>query len=448
MKKLFSILLCLAIVFSLCSCSLHIGGSTTSVITSGGSGDTESQGGGTASDTSKTQSTGTTSTASGKTSSEFVEVQPTYKLDSLDGSLDNTYYKLTHDKDITVGYVGGSVTVGSGSSGDNWRTLTQKWMKTEFGAKVHELTCMGGGISSVWNCAIYEKEILEKKPDLVFIESSINDYLVGNNSNNGGYPKKDESAIILDTMIRRTWALCPNCDIIFVTVVNKDTLKGGNVNAEGHKATAKLENIMYLDVTDVVWQLVGKEFENWKPYFSDEVHPKQKGYIEYANYINAAVAKKFEDSKKKNITKLTPHKAAAKAYSELVPDRFERIDVADLNESVYKDTKWAFSKTENHVAYGDYMLKATESGAVFTYEFTGATTFGMLGVFQKGANMIVTMDGAQPKNLATSANAGQMFLYKDLDPKKKHTVQIIANGNVVSPSIRCEINCFVLGRKG
>ena len=50
-------------------------------------------------------------------------------------SLQNTYHKLAADKELTIGYIGGSVTAGTGAanaSTDSWRALTTSWFKSQF----------------------------------------------------------------------------------------------------------------------------------------------------------------------------------------------------------------------------------------------------------------------------------------------------------------------------
>ena len=69
--------------------------------------------------------------------------------------LQNVYSKLYNDKSLTIGYLGGSVTVGSGAtvsgakSTTAWRALTTKWFKDNFpNATIKEVYGGIGGTGS------------------------------------------------------------------------------------------------------------------------------------------------------------------------------------------------------------------------------------------------------------------------------------------------------------
>ena len=49
--------------------------------------------------------------------------------------LENTIYKLKHDKKLTIGYFGASLSEGSGASDmskTSWRALTTEWFRREY----------------------------------------------------------------------------------------------------------------------------------------------------------------------------------------------------------------------------------------------------------------------------------------------------------------------------
>ena len=68
--------------------------------------------------------------------------------------LNNTLYKIQKDKALTVGFFGGSVTVGIGASnqeGSSWRALTRDWLKSTFRkATITEVNASVGNAGSVF----------------------------------------------------------------------------------------------------------------------------------------------------------------------------------------------------------------------------------------------------------------------------------------------------------
>lgn len=442
MKKLFALVLAAAMVFALCSCTIHIGGEVTPIEDNSQSQSGTNSKGGTTSE--KTQSDKTSSTASGTTSDKPTSTptssttSETPPVSTDEWNFDNTYYKLTHDKELTIAYIGGSVTVGTGDGNHGWRERMTNWFKKQYPeAKITEVNAAIGGSSSVWSAPRYKTAILDKKPDLVFLELTINDYYAGASAGNGGLPKENESAMYLDYIIRRTQKDLPNCDIVFVSVVDGDTVVNGCVNAKGQKAVCEYEGVPFLDMTEPMFQKIGGAKKTlWSKYYTDSVHPSAEGYDAYAQYIQMFMLEKLKDSKIMAPDSLTPHTVKAKAYTDFVPTDIEIVRAQSLNFG----TGWTKVTTSSAAKFGTDAVKGSQ-GAKFTYEFKG-TSIGMPCNAQNGANITVTIDGANAKKIAANAAAGEVLLYSDLDPTKTHKLEITVGGDKTF-----EIFCFTVGKK-
>jgi lysophospholipase L1-like esterase len=92
----------------------------------------------------------------------------------------NVARKLRVDKKLVIGYIGGSITAGGGISTagtDSWRALTTAWFKKAY--PVVAITEINASISSTgsdlaaFRCT---RDLTSRKPDLVFIEFSVNDW--------------------------------------------------------------------------------------------------------------------------------------------------------------------------------------------------------------------------------------------------------------------------------
>ncbi|MBR5011709.1 MAG: SGNH/GDSL hydrolase family protein, partial [Clostridia bacterium] len=125
------------------------------------------------------------------------------------GALSNTYSKLTKDKKLKVVYFGGSVTAGSGASHGSycWRGLIGEWLKNNF-PEAEITNCNKALGETGTHLGVYrlKKAVSEEKPDLLFIEYSINDY----------YDKAsyERASTQFETIVRQVREQLPECDIV------------------------------------------------------------------------------------------------------------------------------------------------------------------------------------------------------------------------------------------
>lgn len=114
----------------------------------------------------------------------------------------NTHEKLQAGKDVRVAYLGGSITMANG-----WRPKTTKWLQETWPqAKIHEIHAAISGTGSLLGNYRLQRDVLQYKPDLLFVEFAVND---------GGTPfpmiwKQMEG------IVRKTWLDNPKTDIVFV----------------------------------------------------------------------------------------------------------------------------------------------------------------------------------------------------------------------------------------
>ena len=92
--------------------------------------------------------------------------------------LSKVYKKLEEGGDVTVCFLGGSITQGSLSSTPEtcYAYRTYDWIRGRFPkAKVKYVNAGIGGTTSVFGAARAEKDVLSHNPDLVVVEFSVND---------------------------------------------------------------------------------------------------------------------------------------------------------------------------------------------------------------------------------------------------------------------------------
>ena len=90
--------------------------------------------------------------------------------------LANTIYKLRNEKKLTIGYIGGSITLGSGASNEaySWRSKITKWFKESYrDVAITDINAGIGGFGSITNVFRAKNQLLKGNPDLVFVEAAV-----------------------------------------------------------------------------------------------------------------------------------------------------------------------------------------------------------------------------------------------------------------------------------
>ena len=208
--------------------------------------------------------------------------------------LSNTYNKLEKDKKLTVAYFGGSVTVGFSATDrakDSWRALTTSWLAENFpDAEVVEINSAVGASGSHLGTFRVQRDIIAHKPDLLFVEYSINDCYNGET--------EATAAENYESLVRQVRKALPECDIVNVYITDSGRASGGGDFAikSGYERVADAYGIPSLDVGKALItkkSLRGNSSPEWKKYFTDIVHMTDAGFAEYAKVIEEYLAKEL-----------------------------------------------------------------------------------------------------------------------------------------------------------
>lgn len=136
-----------------------------------------------------------------------------FGLDELHvrSGLTNTAAKLAATGEVHIAYLGGSITEAKG-----WRAYTREWLqKQNRKAKLVEIHAAISGSGSEFGACRLQREVLEKKPDLLFVEFAVND---------GGTPP-DRIIRAMEGIVRQTRAACPGAEICFVYTLSEGDAK-------------------------------------------------------------------------------------------------------------------------------------------------------------------------------------------------------------------------------
>ncbi len=116
--------------------------------------------------------------------------------------LPNVLAKLRDGAEVRVAYLGGSIT-----AQDGWRPKTLNWFREKFPkAKVSEINAAIGGTGSDLGVFRLRHDVLQHKPDLLFVEFAVND--------GGAEPHQIHQC--MEGIVRQTWKENPATDICFV----------------------------------------------------------------------------------------------------------------------------------------------------------------------------------------------------------------------------------------
>ncbi len=149
---------------------------------------------------------------------EFPPVRAAVECTPRNG-LPNFLAKAAAGGEIKVAYLGGSITAQPGYRVKTLAHLGSLYSKAQF----REVNAAIGGTGSDLGVFRLEHDVLDAKPDLLFVEFAVND----------GGVQPVEIVKAMEGIVRKTWKAFPNCDICFVyTFTDKmlEELKTGKFN--------------------------------------------------------------------------------------------------------------------------------------------------------------------------------------------------------------------------
>ncbi|MDX6765202.1 MAG: SGNH/GDSL hydrolase family protein [Candidatus Methylacidiphilales bacterium] len=130
------------------------------------------------------------------------------------GGLPRLFAKINRGETVILGYYGGSITAAPG-----WRTMTMDWFSKTFPkAKFELVNASVGGSGSLVGVFRADDDLVAKKPDVVFIEFSLND---GSDVRD----RPEEVTGALEGIIRKLRTANPDVDICFAYTVTAEMLQ-------------------------------------------------------------------------------------------------------------------------------------------------------------------------------------------------------------------------------
>ena len=183
--------------------------------------------------------------------------------------------KLAAGEEVTIGYIGGSITQGS-SAGNSlcYAKLTTDWfMKTYPNAKINYVNAGIGATGSYIGVHRVTSDLLVKNPDLVFVEFSVNDTTENTQRNIESY----------DSLLRTIWGYETNPAIITIATVQEN----GTSFQQYHYDIVKKYDLPMISYGDAILSVIKKGDIAWKEISDDNIHPNVPGHNALSQMLTA-----------------------------------------------------------------------------------------------------------------------------------------------------------------
>ena len=299
-------------------------------------------------------------------------------------TLGRLFAKLKAGDETAVAYFGGSITAAPG-----YRVKTFAWFKETFSAaKLVEVNAAIGGTGSDLGAFRCANDVIAKKPDVVFVEFSLND----------GHPSNEFRKATVEGIVRQLWASPSQPEIVFLYTTSRML----NHPRVSYPAVAKHYGIPEIDLQPAMVdhvsrakfaapteaQRADKKFDWSAPgqwLMGDAVHPNDLGHSIYAETIIAWLKTQIDAAPS----------PAPQLGAPLVSEEFARVAlVAPTKARLTGDweTLAADPRSGKIGRYAEGAINARAAGDALEFEFEGTALGLYLSVQADGGKFEWTID--------------------------------------------------------
>ncbi len=313
--------------------------------------------------------------------------------------LANVFAKLAAGKEVKIAYFGGSIT-----AADGWRVKTLKWFQGKYPkARISEVNAAIGGTGSGLGVFRLDHDVLQFKPDLMFVEFAVND--------GGADPLSIHRS--MEGILRQSWKALPDMDICYVYTLAHDGMLNDLKNGKYPRAASAMEALadhygipsIHMGLEIAKLEKEGKlVFKGTRPktdaekaalgdkmlFSEDGVHPlAETGHEVYTQ----VVARSLEKIAVVPQAKVGPHTLAA----PLVADNWEAAKMVPLSRTTMSAGWQRLDPAKDNLAkaFGNRMAelwKAERPGESIAFKFKG-TSVGVYDLLGPDCGQVsVTLD--------------------------------------------------------
>ncbi len=205
---------------------------------------------------------------------------------SVEGNqmLERLKVKIKNQKRMSVAYLGGSITEGTGASlpAFRWSSLLHKWFQQTYpNIEWEEHNAGIGGTTSEFGTFRLDSDVLIHKPDVVFVEFAVNDNHTG----------EEKCLNAMESIVRRIRKTLPDTEIIFIitaamNMYEEDYSKGTIPDSvQIHQKIADWYQIPIIHVGQAMLKEMHDKNAETSVYLTDGTHPNDCGYSLYYQVI-------------------------------------------------------------------------------------------------------------------------------------------------------------------
>lgn len=369
------------------------------------------------------------------------------KFIHLYGNLNNTFHQIKNKKEVTVAFLGGSITQNPG-----WRTKTVEYLEQSYPhTKFHFIHAGIGSLGSVPHSFRFQRDVLNKGiPDLLFLETAVNDLA---NKTPAIYQRR-----ALEGILQHALAANPYMNIVLMAFVDENKIAdydAGKVPAEValHDLLAKYYKQPFLNLAkEVQARIANREF-TWKDDFKD-LHPSPFGQEVYFKTIAAMFRKGDSSYAGEALIKNNIPAAGVKG----IYNRGGYVNVSEAKQLQQFNLIPNWKPKDGLGTRAGFVdvpvLEAEHPGASFSFPFNG-TAAGIAIVSGADAGKIrYSVDGKTPKitdlytEWSSSLHLPWYLVLCDELKQGKHElkVEILPEKNTASKGNACRIVYFLVNQ--
>lgn len=289
--------------------------------------------------------------------------------------LNRVFEKAENGEDITIAYVGGSITEGYAAG-----ARSPQCYASRSAAAFQETYCAGGtvtcqnnglsGTPSVLGNLRAGAEVLPSQPDIIFLEFAVNDGM------------ETDYRVSYESLVR-TCLEAENEPAVILLFTYMET---GHTCQEQQQEIGALYDLGMISVRDAILPEMEAGRMEWSEYGDDDVHPTAEGHALLAEFI----AEYFAQAKAKK-----PEKSYEIPEEQVYPALYPNASLCDAANTLYRDGAWV-AGTNNSYFRAGFVYQPNEDNAPLGMTVTGKTlfvvykkandpSFGMAGVYVNGS---------------------------------------------------------------
>ncbi len=322
-------------------------------------------------------------------------------------------------EEITIGFLGGSITEGRGAANiqDCYVSQVYKWWYDTFPqAKINVINAGLGGTSSYLGVHRVDEEILSHDPDLVFVEFAVNDTLDGACTNS--YENLIRKILLSDSH--------PALVLLFATNETGDSAE------EAEAELGRYYELPMISYGKAVLPEVEAGSFTWSEIAEDIVHPNNRGHAIFAGLITM-----YLEEICSRLDRIRIDEARLQSYElpePITPQVYQdaRIESAatitpsaEIGYGVY-DFNYHFMDNWYALEEGSYISFEVEArGIGILYQRTEEGTFGQYDIYIDGV-CVRTLDGNFVRSDGTETEAEALYASPDGE-RAEHVITIVKN---------------------